>query len=188
MNSRLSFCTLVDFIIIYIKIFCPDFLKKNSNVIFEFFDKRATWSSSFICPLPGQNFHCTIASKERDNNIKIMFIFSIAATDGSKSILQNATRWDSKCRVMQQEKFSPQGLLRVFIELSGGGGARGWFLFLSLQTTCNSKQTTLRPQPTVMVVNHQQLARLIKPKETVRASFLVIFWFKELQVKLCKSN
>jgi hypothetical protein len=29
--------------------------------------------------------------------------------DGSNSILKNATRWDSKSRVMQQEKFSPQG-------------------------------------------------------------------------------
>jgi hypothetical protein len=27
--------------------------------------------------------------------------------DGSNSILKNATRWDSKHRVMQQEKFFP---------------------------------------------------------------------------------
>jgi hypothetical protein len=29
--------------------------------------------------------------------------------DGSNSILQNATRWDSKRKVMQHEKVSPQG-------------------------------------------------------------------------------
>jgi hypothetical protein len=39
--------------------------------------------------------------------------------DRINSICQNATRWDSKPRVMEQEKFSPQGRLRVIIELSG---------------------------------------------------------------------
>jgi hypothetical protein len=29
--------------------------------------------------------------------------------DGSNSIFKNATRWDSKWIVMQQEKFFPQG-------------------------------------------------------------------------------
>jgi hypothetical protein len=63
------------------------------------------------------------------------------------------------------------------------GEAWGWFLFLALQTTCNSEQTTLRPQLTVVVVKHEQLARLTKLKETVRTWFLVIFRFKELKVK-----
>jgi hypothetical protein len=39
------------------------------------------------------------------------------------------------------------------------GESWGWFLFLALQTTCNSKQPVMRPQLIVVVVKHQQLAR-----------------------------
>jgi hypothetical protein len=38
-----------------------------------------------------------------------------------------------------------------------------------------SEQTALHPQLTLVVVKHQQLARLTKPKETVGTRFLVIF-------------
>jgi hypothetical protein len=41
--------------------------------------------------------------------------------------------------------------------------AWGWFIFLTLQTYCSSEQTTLSPHLTVVVVKHQQLARLTKP-------------------------
>jgi hypothetical protein len=37
------------------------------------------------------------------------------------------------------------------------GEAFGLFLFLALQTTCNSEQMVLHPQLTVVVVKHQQL-------------------------------
>jgi hypothetical protein len=64
--------------------------------------------------------------------------------DSINSNFQNATRWDSKPRVMEQEKFSPQGRLRVIIELSGKPEV-GSLSSLFKQTTCNSKQTVLRP-------------------------------------------
>jgi 2-hydroxychromene-2-carboxylate isomerase len=51
---------------------------------------------------------------------------------------------------MQQEKFSPQGWLEVYV--------------ITLLATRNSKQTTLRPHLTVVVVRHQHLAILKKTK------------------------
>jgi hypothetical protein len=57
------------------------------------------------------------------------------------------------------------------------GKARGWFLLLALQTTYNSEQTTLHPQLTVVVVKHQQLARLTKPGNSENKVF-GDFWFK----------
>jgi hypothetical protein len=59
------------------------------------------------------------------------------------------------------------------------GKARGWFLFFAFQGTYNNKQTFLHPQLTMVVVNHQQLTRLTKPKEIVRTKFFM----KELKVK-----
>jgi hypothetical protein len=60
--------------------------------------------------------------------------------------------------------------------------AWGWFLLFALQATCNSKQIVLHPQQTVVVLNHQQLAILTKPKEIVRTRFLV----KELKINRAK--
>jgi hypothetical protein len=69
------------------------------------------------------------------------------------------------------------------------GEAWGWFLFLTLQTTYNSKQTFLHPQLTVVVVRHQQLTSLqTKVNKVIRTRFLVILMFKELEIKQCKSN
>jgi hypothetical protein len=48
-----------------------------------------------------------------------MHISSIFVFDGNNSVLKNATRWDSKRRVIHQGKFSPQGWLGVIIELLG---------------------------------------------------------------------
>jgi hypothetical protein len=39
-----------------------------------------------------------------------------------------------------------------------------WYLFFTLLATCNSKPTALRPQLTVVVVRHQQLASLQNQK------------------------
>jgi hypothetical protein len=65
------------------------------------------------------------------------------------------------------------------------GEAWGWFLFLNLQTTCNSEQTALRPQLTVVVVKHQQLASLQnqrkQSKNKVFGDFLV--WRTEIKIE-----
>jgi hypothetical protein len=95
--------------------------------------------------------------------------------DGSKSTLQNATHLDSKHRVMQQEKLSPQGWLEVLYQTLGGKGGSPLY---NLQATRNSKQTVLRPQLTTVVVKHSQLASLQNKKELVTS----IFGFKEMQV------
>jgi hypothetical protein len=50
-------------------------------------------------------------------------------------LFEFATCWDSKRRVMRQEKFPPQGVSRVYIKLGENGGNS-----YCTQATCNSKQ------------------------------------------------
>jgi hypothetical protein len=109
------------------------------------------------------------------------------AVDGSNYVLQNSTRWDSKHIVMQQEKFSSQGWLRVIIELSAKPG--GWFLFFTLQATCNNKQTNSSASLTKCGSCQAPTARKInKTKEKSENKVFVIFKYKELKVKPSKSN
>jgi hypothetical protein len=69
---------------------------------------------------------------------------------------------------MQQEKFSHKGDAGL---LSNSWGSLRLVPYLrsssklQQQAICNSKQTVLYPQLTMVVVSHQQIARLTKPKE-----------------------
>jgi hypothetical protein len=101
----------------------------------------------------------------------------------SKGHLMAATLF-FKCHMLESQAHSDatrevfptrvtRGYYRTLVE------AWDWFLIFALQVNCNS----LHPQPTVVVVNHPQLARLTKPKENSENKVFVIFKFKELKVK-----
>jgi hypothetical protein len=80
----------------------------------------------------------------------------------------NVTRWDSKHRVMRQEKFSPQGWLQGLYQTVG---KNRWLFLHKLQTTYYIRTLVLCPQITVLFVRHQQLASSQNQKELVTSIF-----------------
>jgi hypothetical protein len=85
---------------------------------------------------------------------------------------------------MQQEKFCPQGWLEG---LSRTLGKETVVLFPHLQTTCNRRTTVLRPQLTIVVFRHPQLASLHNKTKLVTDIF-VIFVYKNLKENNLQNN
>jgi hypothetical protein len=80
--------------------------------------------------------------------------------DGSNSILKNATSWDSKRRLVQQEKFAPTRVTQGNYRTRGEAGSLRLVHFSCSSNNLQQLANSFVPQLTIVVVRYQQLASL----------------------------